>query len=85
MIIMRPGTGIPEIRPRPMNWRFGVIEHLQIAVREHPGDAPAGDEKHQRRDDRLDLKSRHQPAVEPAESAGDQNRNDERQRDRDAG
>ena len=58
-----------------------VLEDLEIAVGHHLGDAAAGDEQDQRGDDRLDAVARDQPAVEPAEAAGDQHRQHEGERD----
>src|SRR5690606_39056500 len=57
-----------------------VLEDLQIAVGHDLRNAAAGDEQHQRRDDRLDREAGHEQPVEQAEQAGDRDRDDEGER-----
>ena len=78
-------NGTPATRPRPMNWKSGAGEGLQVAVGHHLGDAAPGDEQDQRADDRLDAEAGDQPAVEEAEQAGDEDREDEGERGADRG
>src|SRR5262249_61074984 len=57
-----------------------VFENLKIAVCHHLTDAAPGNEEHERSDDGLDAKAGDEPAVEQAEKAGHQDRNDEGER-----
>ena len=67
-IMIQTWNGTPSTRPRPMNWNSGVLKTCRSPLVEHLGDAAAGDEQDQRRDDRLDAKAGDQPAVEQAEA-----------------
>ena len=66
-----------------MNWNSGSVKTCRLPFGQHLGDAASRNEQHQRRNDGLDAKTGDQPAVEPAERARDQHRDDERQSDAD--
>ena len=73
--MMMTWTGMPNDAAEADELELRRCEDHLVRIGEGLRDAAAGDEEDQRRDDRLHLVAGDQPAVEEAESAGEQHRN----------